>query len=120
MPSYGDQVNNLGMTTGGSINRFFWPAVAVCGGIIGLGIVSQLSARRVWDDAYMFVRYADNILTYHKAAWNPGGEPAYSYFVQQYDYFSKTELGTGLGVALRRDSKYYPVMHGIIAGGLSP
>lgn len=31
----------------------------------------------VWDDAYMFPRYADSVLAGHGLAWNAGGPPTY-------------------------------------------
>ncbi len=64
-------------TSDRTVHRLYWLAVVICCGIIGLGILSQFSASNIWDDAYMFVRYADNILAYKKVAWNPGGEATY-------------------------------------------
>ncbi len=51
--------------------------LAACCGVIGLGILSQFSAQFVLDDAYMFVRYADNLLSEGRLSWNPGGEATY-------------------------------------------
>jgi hypothetical protein len=42
-----------------------------------LGIVTRFTGIDVWDDALMFVRYADNFLAYGNVAWNPGGEAVY-------------------------------------------
>ena len=60
-----------------TVHRLYWPAVVICCSIIGLGILSQFSASNIWDDAYMFVRYADNILAHKRLSWNPGGEATY-------------------------------------------
>ena len=45
--------------------------------VLGLGILARLSVGFVLDDAFMFVRYADRILSEGRLAWNPGGEPIY-------------------------------------------
>ena len=52
-------------------------ALAVCCGIIGLGVLSRFAAGYVWDDAYLFVRYADILLSDGRLSWNPGGEATY-------------------------------------------
>ena len=52
-------------------------ALAVCGSILGLGVLSRFSAGAVLDDAFMFVRYADRVLSEGRMAWNPGGEATY-------------------------------------------
>ena len=54
-----------------------WLVITVCLGVIALGILSKFSVLHVWDDAYIFVRYADNVLTYAGASWDPGGEVTY-------------------------------------------
>ena len=53
------------------------PLVVVCVGIFLLMLVQRLSSLSVWDDAYMFVRYADNLLEYGNLAWNPNGDITY-------------------------------------------
>ena len=45
--------------------------------IISISILSRFSAFNVWDDAYMFVRYADHAVQFGSISWNPGGEPTY-------------------------------------------
>ncbi len=52
-------------------------ALAVCCCVVGLGVLSRFAAGFVWDDAYMFVRYADNLLSNGRLSWNPGGEATY-------------------------------------------
>lgn len=42
-----------------------------------IGVADRLNIFSVWDDAYMFVRYADNLIHHHSWSWNPGGEPTY-------------------------------------------
>lgn len=69
--------DSLSLSENGVIRKYYWLALVICCGIIGLAVLSQISASHVWDDAYMFVRYADNVLTYKNMAWNPGGEPTY-------------------------------------------
>ena len=53
------------------------PLTVICSGILLLMLVQRLSSLSVWDDAYMFVRYADNLLTYGTLAWNPNGDSTY-------------------------------------------
>src|ERR1043166_3009783 len=52
-----------------------------CGVILLCGVAAKFVERCpvmcVWDDAYMFARYADNLLAHGRIAWNPGGEPMY-------------------------------------------
>ena len=45
--------------------------------LMALGIFSQFNAGFVLDDAYMFLRYADNFLREGSLSWNPGGRPTY-------------------------------------------
>lgn len=47
--------------------------------ILAAAVVSRLASRTppVWDDAYMFVRYAGNLLAEGRMVWNPGGEPTW-------------------------------------------
>ncbi|MDE2887845.1 MAG: hypothetical protein OXR72_06490 [Gemmatimonadota bacterium] len=52
-------------------------ALVICGSILGLGVLARFSAGSVVDDAYMFVRYADHVLSDGRLAWNPGGEATY-------------------------------------------
>jgi hypothetical protein len=44
---------------------------------LALRVASQLSAFNIQDDAYIYARYADNILGYGISSWDPGGEPTY-------------------------------------------
>lgn len=48
------------------------PIVLICSCLFLLMLVQKLSSLSVWDDAYMFVRYTDNLLTYGNLSWNPG------------------------------------------------
>ena len=45
--------------------------------IITSRLVSKFSISNVWDDAYIFVRYSENVLTYWTVAWNPGDIPTF-------------------------------------------
>jgi hypothetical protein len=40
-------------------------------------ILSRFHIDPIWDDAFMFQRYAYRLLVDHRVAWNPGGEPTY-------------------------------------------
>lgn len=52
-------------------------AIGACVLAIALNVASQLSAYQVQDDAYIYERYADNILRHGRASWDPVGAPAY-------------------------------------------
>jgi len=54
-----------------------WLAVVGCCAVIALAVLSRFGGADIWDDAYMSARYADNVLSAGKIAWNPGGEPTY-------------------------------------------
>ncbi len=46
--------------------------------IIGVGILGNIGLLSLWDDSYMFARYANNALENGQwMAWNPGGGPTY-------------------------------------------
>ncbi len=51
--------------------------LAASGATLALTVLWNYSAFRVWDDAYMFARYADVTLATGKIAWYPGGEATY-------------------------------------------
>ena len=40
-------------------------------------VVTKLDVATLWDDAYMFHRYALNLVNEGRLTWNPGGEPTY-------------------------------------------
>ncbi len=44
---------------------------------LALRVAVSLDGRAVWDDSYMFVRYASNLVNHGVLAWNPGGPPTY-------------------------------------------
>ncbi|MFQ5645993.1 MAG: hypothetical protein ACE5GM_03605 [bacterium] len=58
-------------------SRIYWALLLGCGLVCLFQIVSMANLSRVWDDAFMYVRYANNIVSQGKASWNPGGEATY-------------------------------------------
>lgn len=54
-----------------------WLVFLASCGVIALGAAARFAGNLVWDDSFMFVRYADNVLRGMGIAWNPGGEPTY-------------------------------------------
>jgi hypothetical protein len=48
-----------------------------CWAVIIFTAVSRSSAVFVWDDSYMFYRYADNLVRYGVLDWNPHEAPTY-------------------------------------------
>src|SRR4029453_7354546 len=60
---------------------WLWLPLLTCLGVLLFGIarlfVGPDPFLYVWDDSYMFVRYADNLRAFHTVAWNPGGAPTY-------------------------------------------
>jgi hypothetical protein len=60
---------------------WLWLPILTCLGVLFFSIVALFVGTGpfmgVWDDGYMFVRYADNLRAFHTVAWNPGGEPTY-------------------------------------------
>jgi hypothetical protein len=40
-------------------------------------LIARYNGAVPWDDSWMFQRYARNLLTDHRIAWNPHGEPTY-------------------------------------------
>jgi len=45
--------------------------------LLGISIGGLWDANVVWDDSYMFVRYADHFLAGQGISWNPGEGPVY-------------------------------------------
>jgi hypothetical protein len=54
-----------------------FPLIIICVLIFMLMLIQRLSSLSVWDDAYFFIRYADNLLQYGQLAWNPNSTPTY-------------------------------------------
>lgn len=53
------------------------PLTIACLSIFILMLIQRLSSLSVWDDAYFFVRYADNFLDYGQLSWNFDSIPTY-------------------------------------------
>ena len=61
------------------------PTLRRCLWLLGLGwcaatalaVLSRSCVGDVWDDSFIFARYADNVLSEGRLVWNPGGEPTY-------------------------------------------
>jgi len=65
------------MRTNSMIRKCVWLVVAACIGTTVLWVVSKLSVPYVFDDAYMYARYAHNILAHGKVSWTPQGDATY-------------------------------------------
>ena len=57
--------------------KLYWLLLAICGIPLLLKILAKFSVSNIWDDSFMFGRYAGNFITSGKLSWNPGGEPTY-------------------------------------------
>ena len=68
----------------GALRYGTWLLFAVAVIIIIDKIASRFVGLSVWDDSYMFVRYADMVLTEGKIAFNPGGAPTYGLTSRAY------------------------------------
>ncbi|WP_437667125.1 hypothetical protein [Sorangium sp. So ce1182] len=55
----------------------FWITMALCLALMACKTAALFDVSTLWDDAYMFQRYAHNILAGHGISWNPQGPPAY-------------------------------------------
>jgi len=53
------------------------PLLTICSILFALMLFQRLSSISVWDDAYFFVRYADNLLNSGQITWNPNDTPTY-------------------------------------------
>lgn len=62
--------------TNGMRAIFYGFALISAGALLGM-VILQFSGAAVWDDAYFFARYADNLLAYGQYSWNPGDDPTY-------------------------------------------
>lgn len=45
--------------------------------VLGLALLSRFNGFKIYDDAYMFVRYADHVLAGEGMVWNTGEGPVY-------------------------------------------
>jgi len=70
---------NISIKTASFARYCLWFLIVASAATIVSGIIARCSANLVWDDAYMLVRYADNILASKTIAWNPNGEPTYGF-----------------------------------------
>ncbi|WP_433935240.1 hypothetical protein AB3662_11120 [Sorangium cellulosum] len=59
------------------VSACFWITMALCLALMACKTAARFDLTTLWDDAYMFQRYAHNILAGHGVSWNPGGPPAY-------------------------------------------
>ncbi|WP_437638426.1 hypothetical protein [Sorangium sp. So ce854] len=55
----------------------FWITMALCLALMAFKTAARFDLTTLWDDAYMFQRYAHNIVAGHGISWNPQGPPAY-------------------------------------------
>ncbi|MCK4506426.1 MAG: hypothetical protein KAW14_12495, partial [Candidatus Aegiribacteria sp.] len=60
-----------------SVTHCLWFLTIVLVAIITAKVMFQFTAASVQDDAYMFTRYADNILIIGTPSFNPGCEATY-------------------------------------------
>ncbi|WP_437691749.1 hypothetical protein [Sorangium sp. So ce176] len=59
------------------VSACFWITMALCLALMACKTAARFDLTTLWDDAYMFQRYAHNILAGHGVSWNPDGPPAY-------------------------------------------
>ncbi|XXX80152.1 hypothetical protein WMF30_15410 [Sorangium sp. So ce134] len=59
------------------VSACFWITMALCLALMACKTAVRFDLTTLWDDAYMFQRYAHNIITEHSVSWNPHGPPAY-------------------------------------------
>ncbi len=52
-------------------------AIVLCTVLILMKLSKGIFRGYVWDDSYMYLRYANNLINYGRISWNPGGEPTY-------------------------------------------
>lgn len=88
----------------------------LCGGALAYFAYEVLTAPPTHiDDAYMFVRYAGNILRHDGYTWNPGDPPTYGCTSIPYAYLI---AGLRYALPLASSSKVLRIASGI-AGGLA-
>src|SRR5262245_16582256 len=55
----------------------FLLTLSVVAALAALKVLVKFDVGTLWDDSYMFQRYAQNVVGDGRIAWNPGGEAAY-------------------------------------------
>ncbi|WP_437579566.1 hypothetical protein [Sorangium sp. So ce887] len=55
----------------------FWITMALCLALMACKTAAAFGVATLWDDAYMFQRYARNVVAGHGVSWNPHGPPTY-------------------------------------------
>jgi len=79
-------------------NRLWTGLLILLAGVY-LGVATwELSVVWLWDDAYMFSRYAHNILNNGAIAWNPDGVPTYG--ATSLLYLAVVTFFTALGILM--------------------
>ena len=74
--STGSRISPLIVLRRHSVSAFVL-TTALAALVVVIDALRSLGVSRIWDDAYMFERYAYNLLREGRIAWNPGGEPTY-------------------------------------------
>ena len=74
--STGSRISPLTMLRRHSVSAFVL-TTALAALVVVIDALRSLGVSRIWDDAFMFERYAYNLLREGRIAWNPGGEPTY-------------------------------------------
>lgn len=80
-PSSGGEGSPPSTPDGGPIAElvasWFRISLLVALAALAVHVYNQFEIRSLWDDAYIFQRYAQNLLAGHGLSWHPGGEPTY-------------------------------------------
>jgi hypothetical protein len=78
-------------------NLIAWITIIFLFGLIEAIIILSIYAPWVWDDAYMHVRYADNLISTGQISWNPGGEHTFGLTSMLYVVVVTAARLAGLG-----------------------
>jgi hypothetical protein len=74
----GAETGRAAAPRGGSLWRGVLLVLGLLAGTtLGIGLVARLRGLMLEDDAFIFVRYAGNLLAHHAITWNPGGPATY-------------------------------------------
>lgn len=100
-------------TDGNDVDRLGVVSLVAAGVVLVLVVAAALDRNRLDDDAYMFVRYARNVLAHGAVAWNPGEPPVYG-----LTSLAMLALVTFFEMTLRADAAFVLVTSTLVCGAL--
>lgn len=76
-PTVDDPASAAGTALRRTVRASIGVVLTACLALFVTKVLARFDVATLWDDAYIFQRYAHFVLHEGRVAWNPGGEPTY-------------------------------------------